>query len=172
MINAFVQASTVEAESLLALKPFICQTAFDGQYILTDKGRLAKELQKTVGDALMKRNGEMYSVEIKAERENKYGNFFLETWSNRKWFTPGWMLTLNADILFYHFLEQDQLYIMNFQRLKEWAWHQGGIYRFPEREQSKYDQRNDTWGRCVPIKVIGAEVGFSVWTPSSVSKAA
>jgi hypothetical protein len=45
-----------------------------------------------------------------------------------------------------------------FDRLRTWAFHDGRIYLYPERMQSKYDQMNDTWGRCVPISVVLREV--------------
>ena len=54
-MNAFSEASKVEARSLEILRPFIAQRAFNGQYVLTSKGRLSCELQKTVGDILMNR---------------------------------------------------------------------------------------------------------------------
>lgn len=159
-MNAFDEASKVEKRSLEILRPFIQQRAFNGQYVVTSKGPLARDLQKRVGDVLFNSDAStVYSVEIKAEQENKYGNFFLETWSNRSRFTPGWMVTLQADLLLYHFVEQDELYRIPFQKLKRWAWQSGGhggIYKYPERCQSKYEQKNDTWGRCVPISDLTA----------------
>lgn len=177
MHNAFSQACEVEAQSLEVLRPFIQQKALNGQYVLTNKGALARELQKSVGDVLFNgASGEIYGVEIKAESENRTGNFFLEFWSNRKRFAPGWMWSLDTDLLFYYFLDNDELYIINFRKLKRWFWwHDNGqvpnFTRFKTRPQSKYDQLNDTWGTCVPIDVIGREVGFKFFNPQSLEAA-
>lgn len=172
MANAFDEASKVEQQSLKILRPFIEQRAMNGQYVTTDKGRLAKELQKTCGDVFMNGiDGKIYAVEIKAEAEQKHGNFFLEIWSNLSRYTPGWMFHLNCDVLLYHFIEQDELYVINFQHLKDWAFRKengnkrGRIWDFKMRPQEKYVQLNDTWGSCVPISVIESAVGFKKFSP-------
>ena len=36
----------------------------------------------------------------------------------------------------------------------------GRIYDFPERQQRRYVQRNDSWGRVVPIETLAREVGM------------
>jgi hypothetical protein len=36
----------------------------------------------------------------------------------------------------------------------------GRLYDFPERTQRRYAQRNDTWGRIVPVDVLAAEAGM------------
>lgn len=160
-MSGFEAGRNIERISLDILRPFIQQRSFNGQYVVTSKGPLSRELQKSVGDALYNSDAEtVWSVEIKAELENKHGNFFLETWSNRGKFTPGWMLTLNADLLLYYFIENDQLYSIPFNRLRKWSFHEGRIYVFPERKQSKYDQLNDTWGRCIPITTLVGELGI------------
>lgn len=170
MGNAFDEACKIEQASMDALQPFIARRSYNGQYVLTNKGRLAKELQKAVGDLLMNAPDQtIYSIEVKAEREDKYGNLFLETWSNKSRFTLGWMFTLNADLLFYHFVLNDDLYIINFQSLKRWAFSDKtpNIYTYPERPQNKYSQLNDTWGRCVPINIIREHVGLKQFNPKS-----
>jgi hypothetical protein len=158
-MNAFESASNIERLALDRLRPFVQQRAFHGQYVVTSKGPLARELQKTAGDMLYNTDSEtVVTVEVKAELENRHGNFFLETWSNRARFTPGWMVTLRSDWLFYYFLTSDELFVIPFRKLQKWAFHQGRIYSFAERQQSKYDQLNDTWGRCVPIAVLAREL--------------
>lgn len=147
---------------MLQLQPFLASISFDGRYVRTDKGRLARELQKSVGDVVFNTlhdESELVSIEVKAEEENLHGNFFLETWSNRERFTPGWMLTLNADLLFYYFIRERALYVMRFQDLKRWAFGQwrgepGHLYEYPEKAHGKRAQPNLTMGRCVPIRVI------------------
>ena len=161
-MNGFDKARDVERRSMAILRPFIQKRSYNGQFVVTSKGPLARELQKTVGDALYNADAEtIYSVEVKAEESNEHGNFFLETWSNRHQFTQGWMYTLKADLLLYHFLRDDELYKIPFAKLKKWAFHNARIYDFPERQATKYDQLNDTWGRCVPIAVVMRELSLS-----------
>jgi hypothetical protein len=161
-VSAIDTTRNIERISLQILRPFLQQRAFNGQYVVTSKGPLARELQRSVGDMLYNKDAEtIYSVEVKAEQENEHENFFIETWSNRARFTTGWVYNLNADFLFYHFLKDDELYIIPFQKLRRWAFHDRRIYGFPERKQSKYDQLNDTWGRCVPIGVATRELSLA-----------
>lgn len=184
-MSGIAQSRSVEARSWLLLEPFLQQVS-EGRYVLTNKGRLSKSLQGTVGDLLFNdRDGRLWGVELKAEEEYR-GNLFLETWSNRnlndpqshadRGSNPGWLMKTRADLLFYHFLDADALFIMNMFMLKRWAFQvvsknrsefasrirseplTGRIYDFPEREQKKYSQLNDTWGRCVPISVLADEL--------------
>lgn len=171
-MNAFESASSVSEKSFAILRPLIESRAFNGQYTVLAKGRLAKELQVSVGDLVLNTDavGTFYSVELKAE-QRATPNFFLEYWSNRSAYNPGWMWKLNADLLLYHFIDADDLYIINFQRLKRWfhACEQRGrppSSEFVHCEQKSYDQRNDTWGALVPIVAVGAAIGFDVVHPA------
>lgn len=177
-MNAYDMARTVEARGMDALIPFLRQGSFEGRFVLTNKGALAEMLQSCVGDLLLNTHadGTIYSVELKVEEENRHGNLYLETWSNRN-FMPrrvGWMYTQQADMLWYYFLREDSLYVFNMRRLWQWAHVEpshrvpGGVGRmfdFPEKMQVKREQRNVTAGRCVPIAVLGAEVGFTLYRP-------
>ncbi len=142
-------------------------------YVTTAKGRLAVDLQKKYGDVLINRpNGEIWAIELKAEQEEKYGNFFFEEWSNRSRNTPGWLRTLDADWLLYHFLRDASsstgiLYCIPFPDLKRWAYATpsrkypqllGRVNDYELRRQSKWDQRNDTWGYAVNIWEFASEV--------------
>jgi hypothetical protein len=182
-MSAFHDCKQVEAESLRQLTPLIERRAFRGRYVTTAKGRLAAELQRKYGDLLMNRpNGDVCAVEIKAEREEKFGNFFFEEWSNRSRETPGWMRTLDVDWLLYHFLRDARgpgplpgsnsrsigiLYCIPFPQLKEWAYTRpsrtrrevpGRVHDYELRRQTKYDQLNDTWGYAVNIWEFTSEV--------------
>jgi hypothetical protein len=145
--------------------------------VITTKGFLAKHLQLQIGDVLINDvRGRVCGVEFKVEESNKYGNFFLETWSNRnlesrqsyadRGNNQGWLYHLKSDFLFYYFLDSDDLYIFDLFTLKRWAYGHGdvsgNIYRFPEKPQSKHAQLNDTWGRCVPIAVLQEELGAAL----------
>lgn len=171
-MSAFATASLVESKAFARLEPFL-EEASGGRLVVTNKGRLAPFIQEVVGDVVYNdRDGRMWAVEIKAEEENRYDNLFLETWSNRnledaasharRGSNPGWLAKVQADLLFYYFIGCDSLYVLNVLGLKRWAFGQGDtkgrIYEFPEKRQGKYEQMNDTWGRCVPIRVLLAEV--------------
>jgi len=107
--------------------------------------------------------GAVIGLELKAELEDRYGNFFLEMFSNKRLFLPGWMLTCFADFLLYYFCETGDLYLMNFKKLKEWAFyvdqgsHSMRITKYDFKEQDKRQQRNDTWGYCVPKRDLTRE---------------
>jgi hypothetical protein len=160
-MGAFELGKGVESRSREILRPFIKARAFDGQVVYANKGPLAPLIQRTMGDLLYNSDADtIYAAEVKAEMSNKHGNFFLEVWSNRSRGTPGWLVSLQADILLYHFIEQDELWVIPFKRLQGWARDQ--IERFPLRVQSKYTQLNDTWGRCVPILTIKEELGLDI----------
>jgi hypothetical protein len=162
--NAFEKASLIEAEAMKDIIPFIRKNSWEGRLVLTAKGNLSKELQKQAGDILFNREDQkLWAVELKAEAENLHNNFFLETWSNRRRFTPGWMFTLQSDMILYYFVKEKELYSISVPRLKAWAFEGQRIYMFPEKRQGKYDQLNDTWGRCVPIDTIRYEVGFKFY---------
>ena len=183
-MNAFDDARTIEARSLMLLRPFLEET--QGRFVMTGKGRLAKYLQETVGDLLLNsRDGRIWGVELKAE-QRWTGNLFLETWSNRNLDDAdrhamvgskvGWLYGLKADLLFYHFLDADRLVILNMFSLKQWAFRTpsrnmsepnnknersrlpGRLYDFRETEQKSREQLNDTRGRLVPVKVLEREM--------------
>lgn len=173
-MNAFESARGIEQRSMEILRPFIQNRAFNGQFVVTSKGPLARELQKSIGDLLYNADADtVYSAEVKAEESNAHGNFFLEIWSNRSRFTPGWMFTLKTDLLLYHFIQNDELYVIPFERLRRWAFHDLKIWEHPERKQGKYDQLNDTWGRCVPIKVLAFDLNLPIpYRPAAIGEAA
>lgn len=162
-MSGWDEARSVEVRSIEILRPVIRQKAWNGQYVATAKGPLSKDLQKSAGDFLFNTDADtVFGVEVKAEETCRHGNFFLETWSNRARFTPGWMFNLNTDLLLYHFLDEDLLYRIPFKRLRVWAFHEGKIYAFPEKKQGKYVQLNDTWGRCVPIVSLTADLSLAL----------
>ncbi len=157
-MSAFSKCSDIEAEGMKHVLPFIASRS--ERFVITNKGRLSLELQKRYGDLFLNSSsGEIWSVEVKTEQGNKHNNLFLEVWSNRSRDTLGWMHNLNCDILLYFFLDEMDLYSIRMPRLQDWFFSEQE--RFPLKRQNKYDQKNDTWGRCVPISVIGQEVGYN-----------
>lgn len=179
MPNAFQSAQLVERESRKILEPLLERNS-DGRFVYTDKGRLAKEFQAHYGDVLIqeKRGKEMLAIEMKAERKSS-DNLFLELWSNGSQYKLGWMYTNNADLLFYHFLDSDELYIIKLPDLKKWFWfgigparkggiahiHTPGCFQFRHKVQRAYEQMNDTWGVITPIGAIKAQVGIKKINP-------
>ena len=166
-MGAFEQACRVEAEGVDDLVRFLGQQGDDGRFVLTNKGRLATDLQLAYGDAFVSRDGNFYACEFKVERRFT-GNFFIETWSNRSRFRRGWLDHLDADLLLYYFTDSCELFVIPFPRLKRWAF--GGdspnerLHDYRHVCQHKYEQKNDTWGRLVPVAVIHAsDVGFRYW---------
>jgi hypothetical protein len=169
-MNSYARANGVAAESWKILQPLIESRAYEGRYVVTAKGRLAKELQCSVGDLLFNSDAEtVWGVELKAERRASR-NFFLEVWSNRKTFRPGWMWTLNTDLLLYHFIEPDDLYCIDFRRLKQWFHGCDHLGRPPSSQydyaiQSEYAQQNETVGALVRIAAVEEAIGFDLLHP-------
>lgn len=183
-MNAYEATRVVEADAFERLKPYLRQEA--SNFVMIDKGPLAKFLQGEVGDIMLNKRGsnKLLSVELKSERTHT-GNLFLETWSNKNLenmqhradygMNPGWLHKSRADLLFYYFLDTDQLYIAQMFALQRWAFGsrsspQANLYAsrladptarieyfedwYPEVFQKKYAQTNDTWGRLVPVKTL------------------
>lgn len=170
-MNAFNRASLVEQQGLALLLPWLEERAYKGRLVSTFRGPAARAFQTSFGDVLVNTDPEtVWAVEIKVERFWT-GNVFLETWSNRnledrtshaeRGTKPGWLVTTRADVVLYYFLDTDDLVTIPVFRLKRWAFgsgEQGGVYAYPEKRQGAYGQANDTWGRCVPVEVLEAEV--------------
>lgn len=170
MNSGFIGCLDIGQKGIQDLLPLLNTAAFQGRFVITDKGNISEFLQKTVGDIIFNcSNQQVWSIEVKTELENKHDNFYLETWSNLSRLTPGWMITLIADFLWYYFQDTRVLYSIQLPKLQEWAFREaapkgpGRIYEYPEKQQKKTRQINDTWGRCVPIHIIGQQVGFKVY---------
>lgn len=185
-MSAFQQCRQLEAKSLTDLHLFLEET--HGRYVLTDKGRLSRMFQKKFGDLIFNNaEGRMFTVELKSERKWT-GNLFLEIWSNynittppsdyylSNGATPGWLMTMHADLLFYHFPYQDKLFIANLPSLQKWAFASssrnmsepnernerqqlhGRAFDFRQVRQKEYEQKNLTVGAIVPVRVLENEV--------------
>lgn len=167
-LNSFEQGLLLEAKAMQEVLPFIGEISQGGRFIVTEKGLLSKELQEFAGDIMWnsKRNGDLMCAELKADFTNlEKRNLFLETWSNRSRFNPGWMYKLECDLLLYYFYATKDLYVISMPKLKAWAFGSGfkpgRIYKHDEKFQRRFVQKNDTWGRCVPVKDIEEGLGRS-----------
>ena len=149
IMNAYQQARTIEEVAKRELMPWLMMRSEDVQEV--PPGLF---LQRLAGDFIILISGKKYGFELKAE-EKHTNNLYLEVWSNLPELTPGWMITSRADYLGYYFLDLKVLYIARMRQLQHWAFGADGkpgqIYRFPEKQQSKYSQLNFTTGRCVPV---------------------
>lgn len=169
-MNGFLKCSEVEKQALSILIPYADEHY--AQLVLTSNQMY---IQKVYGDLILKlrKVGTHRIVELKTERENKYGNLFLENWSNKKRTTPGWMQTCCADWLWYYFIQSNELYQMKVDSLKQWAFEFNGVGPYKEKIQHKTEQLNTTWGWCVPIETLsnaGIE-GFRLIYPESKGEA-
>lgn len=165
---SFADTTAIGIKGIQDLVPFLRAAAFDGQFVLTDKGPLSEFLQRSVGDVLLNsaKNGCLFGLEVKTEAENKHGNFFLEIWSNLAFGRqrPGWMVTLQTDFLLYYFQDTCELNIIPFPALWEWFWkgdHPAPFQRHKQKKQIKNCQKNITVGVCVPIAEVEKNIaGF------------
>ena len=158
---SWADACAVESKGRQRVDPFLRQISHQGRVVWTSKGRLSAWLQRTVGDVIMNTSPDaVVAIELKTERKHT-GNLFIETWSNKSRHKPGWLWTLNTDLLCYYFLDTDRMYFVDFHSLKGWlsSQHDGGGCvgeRFAEKRAGR-KQLNDTWGRCVPLSAIARE---------------
>jgi hypothetical protein len=172
-MSAFTDGQEVEQQGYLALLPWLNKVS-GGKHNNFALGPSVRRLQVEVGDFIYESAASFttYSVELKVERSNRHGNFFLEIFSNKSADRPkpGWMMTCASDQLWYYFLAEDALHIINRRRLYNWAFGEGAdapgrIGGFPLRAQQQREQLNLTVGACVPIAVVEAEVGFHLRHP-------
>ncbi len=154
-MNSFQECQKVEEMGYELIKPFLKKNYDEYVYVNTaERNELILAFQQNFGDLIVKKKKAIYFIDLKTENEDKYGNLFLETWSNKKRNTPGWFppeVGVKADFVYYIFLKQKVLYILDLPKLRKWAFEDGNITNYSEKKQSKYIQLNDTWGRCVKI---------------------
>jgi hypothetical protein len=161
-MNSFIACQKIENMGYELVKPYL-RTQFDEfVYVNTEeRNELVLAFQQNFGDLIVKKGKAIYFIDIKTENEDKYGNLFLETWSNKKRNTPGWFVPdvgVKADFVYYIFLKQKILYVLDLPKLRKWAFNDKNLERYPEKMQNKYDQLNDTWGRCVKINDLIKEL--------------
>lgn len=163
--TAFDDACRVEQKAESRLIPLF--DAVDPQW--TKEERLAEQFRGR--DYFLKN----VSAELKAESQEKWGNFFLETWSHKKKSRRGWLYTCTSPLLIYAFLDHNVAYFMGLQVLRDWAFaparadqlvfepegdgQRPNIECYRPRFQAKYKQDNDTWGRPAPINKIKEVLG-------------
>ena len=166
-MNSFEHNKKMEIESLRTIVPLLTKS-FNGRIVSTASGSMSIELQKEAGDYLAQvANGndflsrefrsDVVGIELKVEGKHT-GNIFVETFSNKKFWTPGWISNCRADYMLYHFLDASVCYVINMWSLKKFCFTTPGrrgtagrLFDYQEVKQKKHEQKNDTWGRLVPI---------------------
>jgi hypothetical protein len=95
-----------------------------------------------------------HSWPVEGKFEDEYrANFYIEV---RTWGGPGWFYTeTSAELLLYLFLNHRKLFVIRWPEARQWlllplAGRMTRLEAYRLVEQSKYE-RNDTWGRLVPI---------------------
>lgn len=161
-MNSFIECQKIEVKGYELVKPYLQKHFDEFVYVNTEeRNELILAFQQNFGDLIVKKDKAIYFIDIKTENEDKYGNLFLETWSNKKRNTPGWVVPevgVKADFVYYIFLKQRILYILDLPKLRKWGFSDKNMERYPEKMQNKYDQLNDTWGRCVKINDLIREL--------------
>ncbi len=102
------------------------------------------------------------TVEVKADRYFRTGNYFIETESNSYKGTQGCLLYSQAICLVYLFVPEMEAHIIKLPLFREWFLN--NIDRFPEKGTStKVGSSGYTSkGRLVPRSIVADEVGVQV----------
>lgn len=110
-------------------------------------------------DLIWQTQGGAYEIEVKGDRWDRTGNFFLETHSNEERGTPGCFLYTEADYVFYYFVKTHVLYILPMPETRTWFLTQMDTFR--ERRTTTpvgRDAYYTTVGRLVPIQTVLAAI--------------
>lgn len=100
-------------------------------------------------------DGRAFAVEVKTDTYTS-GNIFYETMSNMECGVKGCMVRSKANFLFYYFTETRELYIMNFDKYRDWFY--ANKYRFSRKLLKNIDKkRTGTYtseGYTIPKKFL------------------
>lgn len=123
------------------------------------------QAQHRYGDKWLSSAKYQHSMEWELKAEAKHtGNLFIETWSDIRNGVHGWLYHYSDHArLAYAFNDKRRLYTCRIGELRRWAHAAVGeavirIDSFRLVEQAKYQQRNVTVGRLVPVDVFLSEV--------------
>jgi hypothetical protein len=108
----------------------------------------------------------IHRVEVKGDRQEETGNYFIEIISNSNKNTKGCMLYTKSDYIFYYFSNINQLHIINTKELQNWL--NTNINKFKEVATSTSSNNKDrifykTYGRLIPKDIIKNEVGVKIY---------
>lgn len=135
----------------------------------TRKQGLTRDLQKTLGDAMLLKNGRIHrTVDFKCERRSS-PNIFVETYSNLDLegrLAPGWLYHLRTDEIWYFFADVGALHRICLPSLRTWLGEivpldgdasgrrHVRLMGFREVLQNTHAQPNRTVGRLVPLTAL------------------
>lgn len=144
------------------LPGFYGSYAFEGRYVVIDKGRLATTLQKrfAVDTIVQGKNGAAICIEEKIVRwpGYDYRAYTLETDSCTKpgRESEGWMRYGQADYLLYAFAKPDRLavHLIDFPKLQDWFWREVESFEVFQMRNTI----NLSRGRKVPIDRVADAV--------------
>lgn len=153
--------------------------AVEGRYVVMDKGRIAKEMQRVAVDTIVQgADGTVVAIEEKIvrwpDRNEPYTAFALETQSCTVpgHESAGWMTYAEADYLLYCFAQRDGsliCHLIDFPKLQDWFWKNDTKFNV-----FRMKTKNRTAGRLVPI--VAVEQNVPTWRrhvlPSKQSVAA
>lgn len=141
-MNAFEIGHGVEAESEAIIIPWMKSKdwEFGSHYPQYDPR----------GDYPITKKGVTRKLELKAERRTT-GNLFIEHMSNANsgHARLGWFYTLTADLLMYHFLDQNVVHEVDVKRLQECE-----LWIHYLAKSVTTEQHNKTLGWPVPVAVL------------------
>jgi hypothetical protein len=168
-MTAYDTCLSVEAKGQEIITSWLRQL---GHVVVFNRHDIRNAEFQTYGDLIVKRavKDKHELVELKIEETNIYGNLFIETWSNKNWWNPGWLYKTKADWLFYYFIKEDQLYQMKMENLRRFLFetHNTGkvetFAKYQEKPQKKYNQPNQTFGLCVPISDLLKQTGLIIYS--------
>jgi hypothetical protein len=146
--------------------PFLQSQLPDGYAVLPVPQNI--QAQHRYGDKWLasQKHQEAIAVELKAEARHT-GNLFIETWSDMRNGVHGWLYHYaDCTRMAYAFNDTRKLYTCQLGELRKWAHSEGHVSAiriedFRQVEQSKYEQKNVTVGRLVPVDVFLSEVAGS-----------
>ncbi len=98
------------------------------------------------------------SIEIKADRWHKTGNYFFETISNYEKKTLGCFMYTEADYLFYYFVEPRELHILPMPQTRDWFIENQKRFEIKVVNTAVNGQSYSSQGKVVPRHIVQREV--------------
>jgi hypothetical protein len=157
------QSDSVERYARSWVFPFMQSQLPDGYVVRPVPDNI--QTQHRYGDKWLASSRHQHAIEVELKSEAKHtGNLFIETWSDIRRGVHGWLYHYSDETrLAYAFNDTHTLYTCQLGDLRSWAHGEsfGAAIRiedFRSVEQQKYEQKNLTVGRLVPVEVFLCEV--------------
>ena len=128
-----------------------------------------KDGQRYSGDWISCIDGEQKTHEFKTVN-GYYDAFFIEFYSNRQRGKFSWLVDLGCDYLWYLYLANKALFIIDMPRLQWWLLTRRGALLYDLIKQEACEQMNDTWGMKVPHADVRRIIGFVREPPRAPEK--